>query len=360
MLNAVISWSLRHRVAVVLVWMGVAAAGVLAFRRLPIDAFPDTTPVQVQVNTVAPALSPLEIERQITGPVEQVLSGLPGSARGPLDVALRLSQVTVTFEDGTDIYLARQVVSERLPRSTSRAASTAPRWGRSPPAWARSSTTSSPATASAGRAAHRPGLDHQAPAPLGARRRRGQHVGRRGAPVEVVVDPERPATARPHARQTRRSHRARQPERRRRAHRPAPARPRLLQGLGSSAAPRTWRGWSSAAATGCRCGSRDVAASSRATRSAAGAVTADGQGEAVLGLGFMLMGENSHEVTGRPPLRLGEVRRFLPPGIEVEVGLRAHDARRPGHPHRAQTTSPRARSRHRRAVRSSSATCAPA
>jgi cobalt-zinc-cadmium resistance protein CzcA len=83
MLNAVISWSLRHRVAVVLVWLGVAAAGVLAFRRLPIDAFPDTTPVQVQVNTVAPALSPWRSSARSPALWSRSSAACPGS-RGPL------------------------------------------------------------------------------------------------------------------------------------------------------------------------------------------------------------------------------------------------------------------------------------
>ena len=61
--------------------VGIASSALLAFARLPIDAFPDTTPVQVQINTVAPALSPLEIERQITRPVEQAISGLPKLTR---------------------------------------------------------------------------------------------------------------------------------------------------------------------------------------------------------------------------------------------------------------------------------------
>nr|MBA2538371.1 efflux RND transporter permease subunit [Deltaproteobacteria bacterium] len=114
MLNAVITWSLRHRLVVVLAWLGIIAAGLLAFRRLPIDAFPDTTPVMVQVNTSAPSLSPLEVERQITTRVEQAISGLPGLEEVRSISKFGLSQVTVTFEDSTDIYLARQVVKERI------------------------------------------------------------------------------------------------------------------------------------------------------------------------------------------------------------------------------------------------------
>lgn len=114
MLDAIITWSLRNRVAVVALWLAVATLGVAALARLPIDAFPDTTPVQVQINTVAPALSPLEIERQVTARVEQAIGGLPGLLEVRSISKFGLSQVTVTFEDGTDIYLARQVVGERL------------------------------------------------------------------------------------------------------------------------------------------------------------------------------------------------------------------------------------------------------
>ncbi len=114
MLDTVITWSLRHRLVVVAAWLAIAVAGVIAYARLPIDAFPDTTPVQVQVNTVAPALSPLEIERQITARVEQGISGLPGLVEVRSLSRFGMSQVTVVFEDGIDIYKARQVVSERI------------------------------------------------------------------------------------------------------------------------------------------------------------------------------------------------------------------------------------------------------
>jgi len=114
MLSQLIAWSLRHRLAVIVLWAAVAAAGVLSFHALPLDAFPDTTPVQVQVNTVAPALAPVEVERQITARVEQALSGLPRLAEVRSLSRFGLSQVTVTFRHGTDIQRARQSVSERL------------------------------------------------------------------------------------------------------------------------------------------------------------------------------------------------------------------------------------------------------
>ena len=114
MLNRVIHWSLNHRLVVIIVWALVAVLGIIAFLRLPLDAFPDTTPVQVQVNTVAPALSPLEIERQVSAPLEQAISGLPKLREVRSTSRFGMSQVTVIFEDGTDIYLSRQVVMERV------------------------------------------------------------------------------------------------------------------------------------------------------------------------------------------------------------------------------------------------------
>lgn len=114
MLNQIIDWSLRHRLAVIAAWAVIAVIGVFAFLRLPMDAYPDTTPVQVQVNTVAPAFSPLEIERQISAPLEQAISGLPKLKEVRSISKFGLSQITVIFEDGTDIYLSRQVVMERV------------------------------------------------------------------------------------------------------------------------------------------------------------------------------------------------------------------------------------------------------
>src|SRR5438270_12847507 len=114
MLNWIIDYSLRHRLLVIAGVLALAAVGGLSLRYLDVDAFPDTTPVQVQINTVAPALGPEEVEQQITFPVEQVLSGLPRlEALRPVPKC-GLSQVVVTFADGTDIYFARQPVTERL------------------------------------------------------------------------------------------------------------------------------------------------------------------------------------------------------------------------------------------------------
>ncbi len=114
MLNWIINWSLRRRWVVLGLTGAFVVFGLIALSHLNIDAFPDTTPVQVQVNTVAPALSPEEVERQITFPVEQTISGLPDLLNVRSISKFGLSQVVVTFRDGVDIYFARRLVSERL------------------------------------------------------------------------------------------------------------------------------------------------------------------------------------------------------------------------------------------------------
>src|SRR5690606_23558609 len=91
-----------------------AAYGAWSFLHLPIDAVPDITTVQVQVNTAAPGFSPLEAEQRITFPIETALAGLPRLDHTRSLSRYGLSQVTVVFEDGTDPYFARQLVSERL------------------------------------------------------------------------------------------------------------------------------------------------------------------------------------------------------------------------------------------------------
>ncbi|MEK7731158.1 MAG: efflux RND transporter permease subunit, partial [Planctomycetota bacterium] len=113
-LNWIINWSLTRRWLVLGSFAAFVVFGLVAASHLNIDAFPDTTPVQVQINTVAPALSPEEVERQITMPIEQAISGLPDLVNVRSISKFGLSQVVVTFEDGVEIYFARRLVGERL------------------------------------------------------------------------------------------------------------------------------------------------------------------------------------------------------------------------------------------------------
>src|SRR5690606_12110046 len=114
MLKAIIAFALKNRLLVLALTVLLVGVGVWSMVRLPIDAIPDVTNVQVQINTNAPALSPLEVERQITLPVELAMFGLPNLEEVRSLSKFGLSQVTVVFEEGTDIYFARQQVQERL------------------------------------------------------------------------------------------------------------------------------------------------------------------------------------------------------------------------------------------------------
>jgi len=114
MLERIIRFSILQRWLVLGVVFALAALGVYSFGRLPIDAVPDITNVQVQINTEAPGFSPLETEQRITYPVETAIAGLPGLEYTRSISRYGLSQVTVVFKDGTDLYFARQLVGQRI------------------------------------------------------------------------------------------------------------------------------------------------------------------------------------------------------------------------------------------------------
>ena len=114
MLNRLLEFSLRQRVFVLIATVVLIGVGVWSAVRLPLDAVPDITNPQVQINTAVAALAPEEIEKQVTFPIESVMSGIPGMVEFRSLSKSGLSQVTMIFEDGTDIYRVRQLVSERL------------------------------------------------------------------------------------------------------------------------------------------------------------------------------------------------------------------------------------------------------
>ena len=114
MFEKIIRFSIDQRWMVLLMTLAMAVLGVYNYQKLPIDAVPDITNVQVQINTAAPGYSPLEVEQRITFPIETVMAGLPGLQQTRSLSRYGLSQVTVIFKDGTDIYFARQLVNERI------------------------------------------------------------------------------------------------------------------------------------------------------------------------------------------------------------------------------------------------------
>lgn len=114
MFERIIRLAIEHRWLVLLAVLGIAGLGIYNYQRLPIDAVPDITNVQVQINTSAPGYSPLEVEQRVTYPVETVMAGLPHLEQTRSLSRYGLSQVTVIFKDGTDIYFARQLVNQRI------------------------------------------------------------------------------------------------------------------------------------------------------------------------------------------------------------------------------------------------------
>lgn len=114
MIDNLIRFSIKNRFFILLLSLALGAAGVYNAFLLPIDAVPDVTNKQVQINTVAPSLAPTEVEQQITFPIEVALAGMPGLQETRSISQFGLSQVTVIFEDSKDIYFARQLIAERL------------------------------------------------------------------------------------------------------------------------------------------------------------------------------------------------------------------------------------------------------
>ncbi|HYQ01361.1 MAG TPA: CusA/CzcA family heavy metal efflux RND transporter [Polyangiaceae bacterium] len=114
LLSAIVAWSLKNRSVVLLATALLAVFGVRAALRLPVDAMPDVTNVQVQIITSAPALSPVEIEQYVSIPVERAMAGVPNSTQVRSISKYGLSVVTVVFTDETNIYFARQLVNERI------------------------------------------------------------------------------------------------------------------------------------------------------------------------------------------------------------------------------------------------------
>lgn len=120
MLERILKISIYHRWLVLVLVMMIAAMGLYSYQKLPIDAVPDITNVQVQINTVAAGFSPVEVEQRVTFPVETIMAGLPNLDYTRSLSRYGLSQVTVVFKDGTDVYFARQLVSQRIQEAKGR------------------------------------------------------------------------------------------------------------------------------------------------------------------------------------------------------------------------------------------------
>jgi cobalt-zinc-cadmium resistance protein CzcA len=325
MLGRIIDFSLRHRAVVFLATGLFALAGALSFLQLPFDAFPDTTPVQVRVDAVAPALSPLEIERQITFPLEQVISGMPGLSEVRTVSKFGFAQLVAVFEDGTDIHNARQAVSERLmlvdlPPGVDRPAlgPVSTGLGEVFQYLVRSDRLSAEELRTLHHWVIHPQM-MQVPGVAEINTWGGYELQ-----FHVVIDPDRLVkfdltlddVAR--ALQANNANTAG-------GYIDQGGEARFVQGVGLATGVEDIGRIVIAAENGRPILVQDVAEVRRDHEIRRGAVTAGGTGEVVLGLGFMLMGENSREVTHALEARLAEVQGSLPEDVElVEVYSRTH------------------------------------
>ena len=317
-MTAIIEFSLRNRWLVLIGAAVLIAVGVASLRNLDIDAFPDTTPVQVQINTVAAALGPAEVEQQITAPIEQALAGLPRVEHLRSVSKFGLSQVVVIFADGTDIYFARQQVTERLTGVNLPAGLDRPKLG--------------PVSTGLGEVFHyvvtgkgddatelrtlhdwviRPQLRKvKGVAEVnswGGYERQFQVrlnpalLVKYGLTFTQVADAVQANNANVGGGVVRQGSSV-----------------LLVHGLARTRTLEQLRGIQVAAKDGVPVLLGDVADVQLGHEVRRGAVTADGKGEVVLGLGFMTMGENSHEVTWSLKRQLDDVKTTLPRNVKVE------------------------------------------
>ncbi len=319
MFDAIVSWSLRNRLVVLVLSAALAGVGLWSLARLPLDAFPDTTPVQVQVNTNAPSLNPTEIEQQITFPVEQAIGGLPGLVDVRSVSKFGLSQVVAIFDDDTDIYFARQLINERLQVAEIPDGLPSPTLG--------------PVATGLGEVLHYVVLgEGHSLAELTTLHDwvlRPQLLtvpgvaeintwGGRKRQLQVVVDPQSLLKYELTLDEVIEALRTNNEnvgggviEDAGELH--------LVHGLGLAENAAEFEAIVITSYDGVPVTIGDVAEVVEGHQIRRGAVTANGAGEVVMGLGFMLMGENSHDVTTRLRERLEEAKQSLPEGVDVRV-----------------------------------------
>ncbi len=327
MLNAVIDFSLKNRFVVLLLAGLLVVIGVRSAGRLPLDAFPDTTPVQVQINTVAAELSPEEVERLITFPVEYALGGLKGLNEVRSVSKFGFSQVVAIFADGTDIYFARQQVNERLgeaklPEGIGRPAmgpvatglgevyhylltSRNPEYGlrelRTLQDWViRPRLRRVPGVAEINSWG---GLEKQFEAQADPAK-----LVKYGLTLDDVMRALRQNNQNVGGGYVVRSGEA-----------------SLVQGIARTTSVDQIAEVVIESHDGVPIRVRDVADVEIGHAIRRGGVTAEGKGEAVLGLAFMRMGENSRDVTNALDRAMDDVKKSLPPGVAVNVVYKRTD-----------------------------------
>ena len=316
-----ITWSLKNRWTVLAITALVAVVGIWSLGRLNFDAFPDTTPVQVQINTPAPSMTPEEIERLITFPVELAVSGLPGLLQVRSVSQFGASAVIATFDDDVDIFFARQVINERLNAVQVPVGIDRPQMG--PVATGLGEVfhyilTSDKLDLQELRTAHdwvvKPkmrtvpgvaevnswgGLEKQYQVRIDPLR-----LIRLNISFDEVVDAIHENNLNVGGGNINENRSGEM---------------LLVQGVGRTTNVAEIENVVILEKDNIPIRVRDVADVTIGHEIRRGAVTAGGEGEVVLGLGFMLMGENSYAVTRRLKDKLDEVRRDLPPELRIDT-----------------------------------------
>lgn len=319
MLTWIITASLRNRGVVLALSAVLAGLGLWSMSRLSIDAFPDVTDVMVQVNTVAPALSPVEIEQQITARVEQSMGGLTNLKLVRSLSKFGLSQVTVVFDDGTDLHFARTQVMQRLGSVELPEGIERPTLG--PVATGLGEIYHYVVTAPNGDLTDSRTIHDWVVKPLLLSVPGVAEVNSWGGlekQFQVVVDPGRlvkhglsigdvlDALERSNANVGG-------------GNTGAAGEILLVSGRGVVSTTLDIGGITVSTRDGRPVRIRDVAEVVEGHEIRRGVVTTEGRGEAVLGLGFMLMGENSHIIAERLRARMEAVRKAVPPGTDIKV-----------------------------------------
>ncbi len=319
MLNRIVDFSIQNRFFVLLASLVLVLCGIYAAITLPIDAVPDISNQQVVVNTAAPALAPEEIERQVTRPLEVALSGIPHTVEMRSVSQFGLSQITIVFEDGTDIYLARQLVTERLTEAKEALPA-----GLDPP------TLAAVATGLGeiyyvfvegddySLTQRRSILDWQVKPRLRTVpgiievNSYGGHVKQ----YQVLADPNKLRT---HGLTLADLHAALEANNRNAggAYIPKEDEQQIVQGIGMVENLDDIRNIVLGASNGAAVLVRDVAQVEFGAGMRQGTITKDGKGETVAAIAVMLTGENSRTVTQKVKERVAEIQEQMPKGIKL-------------------------------------------
>jgi cobalt-zinc-cadmium resistance protein CzcA len=319
MLNAIIDWSLHHRLLILLAAALFIGVSLYVVGEINVDAFPDPTPVQVQINAPAPGLAPEEVERQMTFPIEQALGGMPRLEEVRSITRYGLAQVVVTFQEGTDIYFARQQVTERLGTMEIPEGRPRPRMGpiatglgevfhyftrsekqdltelRTIQDWVmRPALRTVPGTAEINIWG---GYEKEYQVRIDP-----QRLIKYGLTFEQVMQAVRDNNLNVGGGNLSRA-----------------GQMLLIEGRARTNTVEQLKNVVVAAKEGVPIKVGDVAQVDVGHALPTGGVTADGRGPIVLGLGFMLMGENSHVVTERLKEKFEDVKKTVPADVQVET-----------------------------------------